>query len=117
MYNLKEIQTEVRKYLTARHPILQPGDITVVRETPGNDRHFYIEIQCPALMSNTACALEFCRYTLDTPREGYEAWQGCGGDFITVTSGRPLLIGDGDDGMAMEVYSTQRVTIWLRDLG
>lgn len=116
-YDLEEIRERVRDYIAVRHPGLhldEPCNLTVVPagEDEDSDWMFYIQYTNRA-MSAKHLACEFDRYTVDMPRGTMEAWQGTGNDYITVRSGRPLLVGDGDDSLAVEARDGI-VRIWLR---
>lgn len=120
-YDLNEIQDRVRDYLDARHPELDPNNVTVVRDpSHAGDWMFNILVRIPT-MNNEMLLFEFCRYMCDSPFNGRDCASnlpksmGRGNDRIKVKSGRPLLIGDGDDSLAVKV-DNGLVTIWLRDL-
>lgn len=117
MYDLDDIRERVREYLVVRHPglIIDDDHLTVIRDTrydEGQDWMFLIQYRNKAMPKKHLLA-EFDRYTLDFPKGTMEAREGLGGDYITVRSGLPLLIGDGDDGGAVEAVDGL-ATIWLR---
>lgn len=114
MYDLNDITERVREYLAVRHPRLDPNNVTVIRDLEGQDWMFLIQVRIPEL-SPTEIDREFDRYRVDIPLET-KAWQGLGADHITVRSGKPLMIGDGDDLLAVSVSKDGLATIWLRDL-
>jgi hypothetical protein len=116
-YDLDDIRERVREYIAVRHPGLhldEPCSLTVVPagEDEDSDWMFYIQYE-NRTMSAKHLAREFDRYTCDMPAGTMEARQGCGNDYITVRSGLPLLVGDGDDSLAVEARDGI-VRIWLR---
>lgn len=114
-YDLDDIRERVREYIAVRHPNLnldEPCSLTVVPAEEGTDWFFLIQYRNPA-MSAKHLACEFDRYTVDMPIGDMEARQGCGNDYITVRSGPPLLVGDGDDGLAVDAVDGL-VNVWLR---
>jgi hypothetical protein len=118
-YDLNDIRERVREYIAVRHPNLrldEPCNLTVVPggEEEDSDWMFYIQYENRA-MSGKHLTREFDRYTSDIPAGTMEPWQGKGNDYITVRSGQPLLIGDGDDSGAVEARDGI-VRIWLRRL-
>lgn len=121
MYNPSDIEQRVKEYLAVRHPELDPNNVSVVRdpETAG-DWMWLIQVRIPA-MNDEQLLFEFCRYMCDSTFNGEDCASdlppvmGRGADYITVRTGRPLLIGDGDDSLAVKVKDGV-VTIWLRDL-
>lgn len=116
-YDLEDIRERVREYIQVRHPGLhldEPCSLTVVRDNGDSDWLFYIEYRNHAMPAKHLHA-EFIRYCSDYSMGTMEAWQGTGNDYITVRSGKPLLIGDGDDSLAVET-SDGLARIWLRDL-
>jgi hypothetical protein len=119
MYDLDDIRERVREYISVRHPGLHlddPCNLTVIEDPAhaGEDWMFLIQYRNKAMRAKHLY-VEFCRYTVDSPMGSMEAWQGCGNDYITVRSGQPLLIGDGDDSLAVKTEDGL-VSIWLRQL-
>lgn len=113
-YDLQDIKERVREYIAARHPGLHFEDncsLAVVVD-PQRAWMFYIQYRNPA-MSKKHMWAQFSRYTIDFPQGTMDSRDGCGGDYITVRSGRPLLIGDGDDTGAVTAEDGL-CTIWLR---
>jgi hypothetical protein len=118
MYDLDDLNERVREYIAARHPTLhldEPCSLKVINEPSGRGGGwmFIIQYRNPA-MSRKHLLAEFTRYTVDIPQGNMEARDGCGGDYITVRSGPPLLIGDGDDSLAVYAAGDGLVSIWLR---
>jgi hypothetical protein len=118
-YDLEDITERVREYIAARHPNLCLDDncsLTVVPagEEGDFDWMFFIQYSNPAMTAKHLEA-EFMRYTTDMPIGTMETWQGTGNDYITVRSGRPLLVGDGDDSGAVKARDGL-VRVWLRAL-
>jgi hypothetical protein len=116
-YDLNDLRERVREYIAVRHPNLHlddPCNLTIVPagEDEDSDWMFYIQYENRAMPAKHL-AREFDRYTSDIPAGTMEPWQGRGGDYITVGSGQPLLIGDGDDSLAVEARDGI-VRIWLR---
>lgn len=116
-YDINDIRERVREYIAVRHSNLhldEPCKLDVIPagEDEDSDWMFYIQYENRA-MSKKHLECEFDRYTVDMPIGDMEARQGCGADYITIRSGQPLLIGDGDDGGAVEA-TDGIVRIWLR---
>ncbi len=119
-YDLVDIEERVREYIAVRHPHLHLADNCSLRvvipdgyPTGEEAWMFHIEYRNPA-MRRRHLVNEFMRYTTDMPIGDMEPWQGCGCDYITVRSGRPLAIGDGDDSLAIEARDGY-IYIWLRN--
>lgn len=121
-YNLGEITKRVREYLEVRHPDLpfDPPSARLSVRVPKEYSHddpwmFYIEYVNPT-MTAADMTNEFDRYCVDCPDDGKGGgWRGQGADYITVRSGKPLLIGDGDDSGAIDARNGY-CRIWLRFL-
>jgi hypothetical protein len=121
MYDLPLVTERVREYLEVRHPELDLANVRVI-ENPETRGGWMFLIQCsiPA-MNDEQLLFEFCRYQCDSDFNGEDcasdlpASMGRGGDYINSPKCRPLLIGDGDDSLAVTVKD-HTVTIWLRDL-
>src|SRR3954471_16664026 len=107
-YDLDDILEHVRDYLDVRHPELDRANVQLIRDPKyGNtDWMFNIQVRIPA-MNDEQLLFEFCRYQCDSDFNAEDcasdlpSWMGRGNDYITVRSGRPLLIGDGDDSGAV----------------